>query len=106
MLRNVPTEALRWAEEIAQAEFMARAIGNDRDIVNFDYWMLRCKLESSDDTLAARKLYATPVCGDTMRGGLPFVCATCAHCGFSSGGGRRGMPASRNNRIKSDGQNS
>ncbi len=49
--------AVRWADEAAQAEFVARAIDTDRDIVNYDYWVLRCQIEPTDETLSARKLF-------------------------------------------------
>ena len=48
--------ALKAAEEATQCDFIARAIDNQREIVNYDYWLLRCQLEPNDDTLAARKL--------------------------------------------------
>ena len=43
------------AEEATEAENIARAIDNDREIVNFKSWALRCRFEPEDETLAARK---------------------------------------------------
>jgi hypothetical protein len=48
--------ALKAAEEATQADFLSNAISTERGIVNYDYWLLRCQIEPSDDTLAARKL--------------------------------------------------
>jgi hypothetical protein len=48
--------ALKAAEEATQADMIARAIDNERDIVNYNYWMLKCRIEPDDDTLEARKL--------------------------------------------------
>jgi hypothetical protein len=48
--------ALKAAEEAMQADFVANAIEIERGIVNYDYWLLRCQIEPSDDTLSARKL--------------------------------------------------
>lgn len=47
--------ALKAAEDATQAEFMSRTINIERDIVNYDYWKLKCRIEPDDDTLAARK---------------------------------------------------
>ena len=48
--------ALKAAEEAMQSDFIANAIETERGIINFDYWRLRCEIEPTDDTLAARKL--------------------------------------------------
>jgi len=48
--------ALKAAEEATFAAEMANAIEIDRGIVNYNYWTLRCKVEPTDDALAARKL--------------------------------------------------
>jgi hypothetical protein len=48
--------ALKAAEEATQADFLSHAISTERGIINYDYWLLRCQIEPSDDTLAARKL--------------------------------------------------
>ncbi|HEX3727144.1 MAG TPA: hypothetical protein VHV08_12910 [Pirellulales bacterium] len=48
--------ALKAADEVTQSEFVARAIDTDRGIVNYDYWMLRCRVEPTDDAIDARKL--------------------------------------------------
>jgi hypothetical protein len=47
--------ALRAAEEAMQADEMARITDNEREIVNYNYWTLRCQIEPDDDTLEARK---------------------------------------------------
>ena len=47
--------AFELAEEASEAEVVAQLISNDRDIVNFESWALRCRFEPEDDTLAARK---------------------------------------------------
>jgi hypothetical protein len=47
--------AFKAAEEGNQADAMARAIDIERDIVNYNFWMLKCQIEPDDDTLAARK---------------------------------------------------
>lgn len=47
--------AVRAAEDAANAEFIAHAIDNERDIVNYGYWQRRCQIEPQDDTLEARK---------------------------------------------------
>jgi len=47
--------ALVFAEIASQADFTAQVIDRYREIVNFDYWRLRCKVEQDDDTLAARQ---------------------------------------------------
>jgi hypothetical protein len=48
-------EALQAADEATLADELARAIGVDRDIVNYDYWKLRCEIEPTDAMLTARK---------------------------------------------------
>ncbi len=49
--------ALKAAEEATLADQMAQAIGIDRGIVNYDYWTLRCRVEPTDEALAARKAF-------------------------------------------------
>jgi hypothetical protein len=48
--------ALAAAEAATAADDIANAIEIERGIVNYDYWMLRCRIEPNDDTLEARKL--------------------------------------------------
>jgi hypothetical protein len=48
--------ALKLAEEATYADFVSNAIGNERDIVNYDYWLRRCQIEPQDNTLEARKM--------------------------------------------------
>jgi hypothetical protein len=48
--------ALRAAEEATFADEMAMMIDIERGIVNYDYWVLRAKIEPDDNVLAARKL--------------------------------------------------
>jgi len=48
--------ALQAAEEATFADMMSRLIEIERDIVYYNYWMLRCQTEPNDDTLEARKL--------------------------------------------------
>jgi hypothetical protein len=48
--------ALAAAEEATLADQIAIAIDIERGIVNYDYWMLRCRIEPNDETLEARKL--------------------------------------------------
>jgi hypothetical protein len=48
--------ALAAAEEATFAEQMSRAVDIERDIVNYNYWVYRCRIEPDDNTLAARKL--------------------------------------------------
>ncbi len=47
--------ALKAAEEATIADEMARNIEVDRDIVNYDYWKLRCEIEPTEELLTARK---------------------------------------------------
>jgi hypothetical protein len=47
--------AFKAAEDATQADFMAKLIDSEREIVNFDYWTLKCRIEPDDSTLAARK---------------------------------------------------
>ena len=49
--------ALKAAADATQAEMVSKAISGERDIVNYDYWLLRCQIEPEDDTLVARKLF-------------------------------------------------
>lgn len=48
--------ALRAAEEATYADLMSKLIDIERDIVYYNYWLLRCQIEPNDDTLEARKL--------------------------------------------------
>lgn len=47
--------ALQAAEEIVQADMMSQAIEGERGVLNYDYWVLKCKIEPEDNTLEARK---------------------------------------------------
>jgi hypothetical protein len=49
--------ALKWAEEATYADHVSQVIDTERDIVNYNYWRLRCALEPEDDTLDARKQF-------------------------------------------------
>jgi hypothetical protein len=49
-------QALALADEVASAENLSGIIDRYRQIVNFEYWRLRCEVERNEDTLAARKL--------------------------------------------------
>ncbi len=49
--------AVKAADDAVQFGSMAKAIGGERDIINYDYWIRRCQIEPEDDTLAARKLF-------------------------------------------------
>jgi hypothetical protein len=49
-------KALQLAEAAMTADTLARIIDNERSIVNFEYWRLRCEMERTDDALEARKL--------------------------------------------------
>lgn len=53
---NQRAAALKAGETASQAEFVADIIDRYREIVNFDYWRLRCQVESDDDAIAAREL--------------------------------------------------
>jgi hypothetical protein len=48
--------ALKAAEEATYADMIVQLIDIERDIVYYDYWLLRCHIEPNDDTLEARKL--------------------------------------------------
>jgi hypothetical protein len=48
-------KARKLAEEAKQAEMMATYISRYRQIVNFEYWRLRCEVEQTDEAIAARK---------------------------------------------------
>ena len=48
--------ALKAAEEATYADLIVQLIDIERDIVYYDYWLLRCQIEPNDDTLEARKL--------------------------------------------------
>ena len=51
-------EALQAAADAIEADERIDIIANYRDQVNFDYWKLRCLVEASEDTLAARQSIA------------------------------------------------
>lgn len=53
---DVRIKARQLASELAELEQMARTIEIYRDIVNYDYWMARCKSEITDNALEAREL--------------------------------------------------
>jgi len=48
-------KALEWAEQITQAEKLARLIAGDRQIVNFEYWRMRAQVEQTPQARAARE---------------------------------------------------
>ena len=48
-------KALKLADEAKKAEQMANYISRYRQIVNFEYWRLRCRVEQSPEAIAARK---------------------------------------------------
>jgi hypothetical protein len=48
--------ALKAGQEAESADEMSRLINVERDIANYNYWLLRCQIEPNDDTLEARKL--------------------------------------------------
>lgn len=51
------SKALKLAEEAMQADQISSVIDTDREVVNYDYWRLRCRIEPEDDTLEARKAF-------------------------------------------------
>ncbi len=50
------SEALNLAEQSMRAENIAGTIDRYRDIVNFDYWRLRCAVEQTEDATSGRRL--------------------------------------------------
>jgi hypothetical protein len=48
-------EALKLADEAKKADQMATYIDRYRQIVNFEYWRLRSKVEQTPEAIAARK---------------------------------------------------
>ena len=53
--KNRP-EALELADQAMRAENIAGIIDRYREIVNFDYWRLRCNVEQTDNALQGRRL--------------------------------------------------
>ena len=49
-------QAERLAEQIKQAQEMARAIESHRGYINYDYWRTRIAIEQEEDSLEARRL--------------------------------------------------
>lgn len=49
-------EARKLAAEATRLEMLASVIRRDRDVVNYNYWRNRCKMEKSDSALEARRL--------------------------------------------------
>lgn len=49
-------KALRMADQIKEAEKLARLIAADRGTINFVYWRMRAQVEQTDEALAAREL--------------------------------------------------
>lgn len=50
------TKARELAAEATRLEILASVIQRDRDVVNFNYWRNRCKMEKTEPALEARRL--------------------------------------------------